>query len=141
MNLPDLIQLLQARGNFETVKNQPAEDQLVLLGRIPNTAVDQWLIIVHSLLEWGASSGVVMDVSRQYFLKSGKVVYAWRLIIRAKGVEKHYGQIAAILNRAPRVAVRLSSFPIPATTSRNNLRRGKGVQSPLTAVVGKAADR
>lgn len=125
-----LLDALQEKSGFEVIEKTATEDQVRLMGRVPEDATKQnihnWLLVTRSLLlseKSGAPWNV--DVSKQYFLKGvagqEQVVYAHRLIIQCKNIAEHLSAIAeTVLGAKQAVSGELESFPLPgANRSRN----------------------
>lgn len=146
--LDDLFAVLQHKAGLEVVNHTlTAPSRLRVLGRLPmdraGTNINNWKVLMDRLLtatERGRPWSV--DLSKSYFKKAGKVVYAWRLIFQADEVEKQYADIINIIRTSPQAArqvpdeVRLYGVE----QDRNNPAGGKrGAGMTDKTAVGAAA--
>lgn len=141
--LRDVLQALHARGGFECIEQAEAENQVRLLGRVPMAGTSNWLLIVHQLLSRMTSEPWKVDISKNYFHRAGKVVFAWRLIFQGTGIANQYGSISGAIAGTPS-SNRSETMEQPlvgASSLRMETRNGKGASSvgtaPLIATRGR----
>lgn len=141
MTVDELVQIFRTRSGFEVVDHSATPKQVRLFGRVGKGAMKQWLLIVHRLLTLKDSADWSVDISKQYFLRSGQVMFGWRLIIQAEVVEDHLADVVQGVLGAPKLQAVVSEQPLVGTSiHRNTLSPGgKGAQSVISAVVGPAA--
>lgn len=140
MTLAELVNILKMRGGFDLVNHQADEKQIRMLGRVPKQMMNSWLVVVHHMLSVSEKSAWNIDVSKQYFLRGGRVIFAWRLIIQADDVESKLEHICNAITNAPRAKHIIEEQPlVGARPDRNSPQHGKGAQGVLGAVVGPMA--
>lgn len=107
--LPELFANLRSKAGFEVVSHTITPTRLRVLGRLPldraGMNMGNWVVLVDRLLtasEQGKPWSV--DVSKSYFKRQGKLVYAWRLLIQADEIEKHYGDMISVVKTSPGAA-------------------------------------
>lgn len=141
MEPEQLFTTLSKKAGFEVVNSSGSSNQLRFLGRVQgaeNTA--RWLVVVEKLLTKASESSLNLDVSKQYFLRGGKLLYGWRVILQSADLPADIQVLETIVRNAPsRVAVVSDEVPLNASPNRNVLRNGKGAQNTLSAVVGPGA--
>lgn len=146
MNTDKLISTLRARGGYEVVDNNSGANQVRLIGRVPTPLVKGWLIIVRQLLVRSGSSDApwTADISKSYFLRSGRVMFGWRLIFQGADIEQHIPDIITTITNSPRPRATVESQPLAgASASRNQQTPGslKGAAPTGKSVVGPIASR
>ena len=139
MELRDFYMVLGKRIGFEVKAETVSSSQMRLVGRIPQANMANWLVIMQRLLLRADKSPWKVDISKQYFLSSGKVLFGWRLIFQGEGIAGYLSEISQTVDGAPKARVEIDEVPLHASPSRNALVRGKGAQGVLTAVVGPLA--
>ncbi len=140
MNFAELVRVLKMRGGFDLVSQSVTENQLRILGRVPKDMMNAWLVVIHQLLGRSETASWSVDISKQYFLRNGKVLYGWRIIIQAQQVEGHLGAICEAISNTPRPKVIVEEQRLyGASSNRNSPKGGKGAQGVLSAVVGPMA--
>lgn len=143
MNIDELTRLLKLRGGFETVNANPSQGQVRLLGRVPKDHMGAWLLIVNELLVRGSGTSWSVDISKQYFRRDGKVMFAWRIILKAADAAQAVSAVCEAISSAPRPRVSVDEFPLPGVKGDRNVAgpnsRGKGAQGSLNSVVGPMA--
>jgi len=77
--MTSIIDALKLRIGFEPVDQNDEEEQLRLLGRVPNSKVPALLQLV-VILHQNAGRGWDLDISKSYFPRGNLPVYAWRFI-------------------------------------------------------------
>lgn len=142
METRELERVLASRG-YEVVSSaSPTPKQLRLLGRVPRDVEAAWRSVVdHVLAVCEKPQPWSVDVSKSYFRRAGRLLYAWRIIFQGEGLEGHLGTIAGAFSTAPRPKASVEEYTIQGGPNRNALKSGKGVQSALNPVVGPAAAR
>lgn len=140
MQVDDLLNQLHTRGGFELVNQNLSETQARLMGRVHKNSMGSWLILVQKLLQRSGQAWSV-DISRQYFLRDDRVVYAWRLIFQGKDLQAALPDICQTIINAPRARTFVDEQPlVGARANRNSPNaKGKGAQGVLTAAVGPMA--
>lgn len=129
MDSAHLARLLRAKTGFEIVDFNPKETQLRILGRLPSTRMGDWLATVHALYSHAEKqSHWTVDISKYYFKRNGKVVYAWRMIFQADSIEMRMDGILAALSVMPTQSVKeIDQFPLVGVgADRNVPKNGKG---------------
>jgi hypothetical protein len=143
----NICQLLGAKAGFEVVSVKEETTKLRLLGRVPAAAQAAWKVVRLSLLK-ASSSGTRewnCDISRQYFLIDGVERYAWRLIIQSPsvaldGLERELFELIGTAPTPARQDQLVEEVPLYGSSSlRTALKKGKGAQGVLKAVVGREA--
>ena len=141
MELAELLGLFKARG-FEAVSKNVTAKQVRLLGRVPQAVMSNWLVAVDWLLAKGENAPWTIDISKQYFRRNGKLLFAWRIILQADDVSKHYGDLGEAVRNSPKAKTTVEEYTLHGVgPDRNSVRGGKGVHGVLNAVVGPAAIR
>ena len=131
---------LNQKSGFEAVSNKGTDKQLRLLGRVPNALLPTWLQLIQRLLSAAETATWDLDVSKQYFLRGGKLVFGWRLIFQGEDLSTHFSSVVAIINSVQRVQQVLDEVPLYSNPNRNSLSgTGKGAQPSGSAVVGPLA--
>lgn len=151
MTLNEFINALKMKGGFETVNHTSTPGQIRLLGRVSKEYTPGWLIVVQQLLLRSGHGGWTIDVSKQYFLRGDKVMFAWRIIIQVAGAtaentaESRLGEVAEVIGNSPKPRVVVMEEPLPGVKGDRNIvsanSRGKGAQGVLNAKVGPSAVR
>ena len=137
--------VLRMRGGFERVNHQATPNQLRLLGRVRNPSTNSWILMVQHLLAASEKSGGEwsIDISKQYFLRSGKVMFGWRVILQGADLMEKLPQIGQVVVGAPRARAIVEEQALPGVHGDRNApsmsNRGKGAQSSLKATVGPMA--
>jgi hypothetical protein len=112
----DVYAALAMKSQFVVLQEDETPRQLRIMGR---SQLDRWpffLPIIHTLLTRSAQpeSGWTCDISKQYFLSGGRVLYGWRIIFQSPVMADRYTDIIASINSAPRPArVELESQLLP----------------------------
>lgn len=141
MTIEDLVKVLKVKAGFEVVNKMATDNRIQLYGRVPGSA-ERMLAALFVLLQLDAQSEISCDLSRQYILKNGKMVYRWRLIFQTPEIATRIKDIVRVVNGAPTPQASLEEFPLPGVTGdRGALKNGKGAQHLGGARVGPAAMR
>jgi len=115
----DIYAALAKKSGFEVLQENESDRQLRIMGR---SHLERWpffLPIIHTILtRSGSGSSWTCDISKQYFLSDGRVLYGWRFIFQAgkssRTLTEQYPDIISAINSAPRPArVELESQPLP----------------------------
>lgn len=142
MDLSELEQLLKMRGGFEAVNQVTGDNQIRMLGRVPNEMMKAWLVVIHQLLTLSNKSAWSADISKQYFLRGDRVLFAWRVIFQGEKIQEHLPAIAEVVTNSPRPRNTVEEQPlVGVSANRNSPKSGKGAQGVLNAVVGPMAVR
>jgi len=143
----DLINVLAARARFEPVDIQESSNQIRILGRVrtdgTSAAMDNWLLMMNSIAEREERPGCAwkVDISRKYFRRGGKLIFAWRLIIQGEGMTSLLPDLISAAQASP-VSQRteLTEIALPGGhRDRNALRNGKGAGATGQVPVGPMA--
>lgn len=133
-----LIEALERTG-FQTILPTERPTQLRVVGRVPASTMPGWLELVTELLTQAeVSVSWSLDVSKQYFLREGSLVYAWRLIFQADKLQDCQEEIIELLRASaprPRPQAEVTEQPLSVLGPRNtyNSATGKGASSAGTA--------
>jgi hypothetical protein len=144
MNIEDLVRTLKMRGGYEVVRNNSGANQVRLIGRVPSQLVKGWLIIVQQLLVRNEQAPWSADISKQYFLQAGRVMFGWRLIFQGEDIKQHFVDIITTITNSPRPRATVEEQPLAgASASRNRQTPGslKGAAPAGKAVVGRMASQ
>lgn len=144
MSVDDLISALKMRGGYEVVSNNSSVNQARLIGRVPTQLVRGWLIVVQQLLVQSSKASWSIDISKHYFLRAGKVMFGWRLILQSPELESCMADIITTITNAPRPRATVDSQPLAgASASRNRQTPGslRGAAPTGKAVVGPMASQ
>ena len=148
MNITEFINALKMKGGFETVNHTISPSQIRILGRVGKDYTPGWYLIVRQLLTQSGRDGWTIDISKQYFLRGDKVMFAWRIILqvadsKAGTVESRLLEVMTIIGSAPKPKVVIMEEPLPGVRGDRNVAsagsRGKGAQNSLSAKVGPGA--
>ena len=140
----DVYKALAQKANFLVKQETETPKQLRIVGRCLPEHWAFFMPVVFKLLEGSEREDLPWscDVSRQYLLKSGKVVYGWRLIFQATSpdtkVEDTYKSICSTILSAPLPArVEVDTVLLPGHTrgkDRGGVNaKGKGASSAGSA--------
>jgi len=135
----DLYTTLHKRVGFEIVGETVSPNQIRIIGRLPQPNMQNWLVVLQRLLLKAEQTPWKVDVSKQYFVKNGKVFYAWRVIFQAEEIATHLEDIISTISTAPRARAEVDEVNLYAGENRNALRMGKGAQPSGKAIVGPMA--
>jgi len=122
----ELLSVLLDRVGFSPQEQSPVTTQYRVLARVPKDKMKSWLVIMRNMKAKELSSPWTLDVSKLYFLDGhGKLVYGWRLILKAKDFDAAFQVITSIVKKAPGARVVLDSYPLPGNPQEG--RNTKGV--------------
>jgi len=144
----DLINVLAAKARFEPVDIDEKPTQIRLLGRVrtdgPPSAMENWLLMMLAIAKREEQPGSTwkIDISRKYFPRGPKLIFAWRLIIQGDNLEEQLKEIIAAAQQAP-MSNRPSEIMEIALNGgsgdRNAIRNGKGAGLTGRVAAGPAA--
>lgn len=141
-----ILQAMKVKAGFQALDVNEGKGRLRILGRVPQSQTTRntlnWLIVAYRLLK--ASNQVYkVDVSKQYFIKNDRIVFAWRLVFEGNDLEKYYEFITNVVKESPQTATFDLSEEVPlhgVAADRNNTAGGKrGASSVFRGVVGPEA--
>jgi len=132
----DIYAALAKKCAFEVVQDNETARQLRIVGRCHYERWPFLLPVVHTLLSHSVQDTVpwTCDISKQYTIRDGKVLYGWRIIFQGDALSRSYEQIVAVINSAQRSArVELESVLLPGykpgQTRGGVNAKGKGASS------------
>jgi hypothetical protein len=139
--------VLRAKVGFEVVSKNESASQLWMLGRIPDDTQglngNNWKIVMWRLLQAMKNRPWKADLSKDYFIKeeTGKLVFAWRVILQGTDIAKHYADIANIIQTSPSARAEVMEIPLAGVSAdRNNTAGGRRGAGPAgTVAVGPMA--
>lgn len=104
MSKLDVFAALQRKTGFEIVQEKETDNQLWMMGRCHPDRWGFFSLVINELIFASDSPNVpwTCDISKKYLRKGEKLVYGWRIIIQAAGVQEHYAQVTAVIMGAPR---------------------------------------
>lgn len=131
MSSPALLQALRTKCGFEVRDvNQPSPKQMRLLGRIPQSRMGDMLLLIYALkTREEQGPGWTADISKNYFLLGGKVVFGWRIIFQSNEAfgEKHVSDICKVVNTTPNSSRReVTEAPLIGATANRNAQGANG---------------
>lgn len=140
MTIEELCKSLNRKAGLETVSNSSTPNQIRLIGRVPTQGISTWLSIMERLLIRSESTKWKVDLSKQYFIRGGKLMYGWRIIFQSpEPIEEHLADIEGIISNTPAPIGESDEFHLYGNVNRTVLKRGKGAQGVLNPVVGPMA--
>lgn len=140
--MEDFKKALAHKAGFEVVQETCTTKQLRFVGRVLPSKTKQWLRVAEQLLLHSESAPWSLDLSKLYFLRGGKLMYGWRLIIQAEDVAQHVPALVSIVGATPAIQAQLEEVRLYGRGNNDVLERGgRGAQSVLTAVVGPTLKR
>lgn len=134
----DVFAALAKKSGFEVLQESETPKQLRVMGR---SHLDRWaffLPIIHTLLTRTSrpENGWTCDISKQYFLSDGRVLYGWRFIFQSADLVTQYGDIIMAINSAPRPArVEVESQLLPGYKP-GDVRGGVNAKGKGASVAG-----
>lgn len=134
--LDSLIRVLHMRAGYEVVNHNSDTRQVRFIGRVPQDLVPAWRIIIRQLLLRSEATTWSIDVSKQYFLRGGKLMYGWRLIIQAPDISVALPEVAQTITGAPRPRQVVEEQPLVGRVDpkpgsfKGAAPAGKGVVGP-----------
>lgn len=139
--ISDLVAALNQRAGFELVEQSKTARQIRLLGRVPldraGLNMNNWLIVTRQLLLRSAQGTAwTTDISKDYFLRNEKLVFAWRIILQADTIEAHLAEITSVVNTTPPSSrSEVTEMPLAgASPDRNSTAGGRRGAGPVDRV-------
>lgn len=126
-----LIDVLQQRLGFETVKPTITENQIRLAGRVGQAHTRNWVVASQHLLTVQGSAPWSLDLSKHYFLRAEQMVYTWRLIFQAENIAQYIPHIIGSIQNAPRARFEVEEQALPGVKGQRAMmnKRGKGASA------------
>ena len=138
--MPHLIQTLSTRAGFDVVNQSVTDNQVRIIHRVAKEGMPNWLVVMQELLQASETAPWSVDLSKQYFLRNGRLIYGWRFILQAPDVLEHLDAVIKAVEKAPRARRIIEEQPLAgASAHRNTLVRGRGAQSTLRSQTGPAS--
>jgi hypothetical protein len=137
----ELFTALHRRAGFEMVAHTLAPTRLRILGRLPldrqGMNMSNWKVLMERLLtasEQGRPWSV--DLSKNYFKKGGRIVYAWRVIFQGDAIAMHLTDIINVVKTSPGARIPEPEFVTlhGLPPDRNNTAGGKAGAGPVGSV-------
>lgn len=134
METNKLLTLLRSKFGFEAKDVRPGKNQLRILGRLPNNRLGDWLVAMHHVFLRMEQCPWAVDISKSYFVRSGKIVFAWRLIFQSQEPLERFisTDICNAFEGAPR-GTRGQVMEVPligaSALRQGKTARGKGASS------------
>lgn len=131
----NLLAVFHHKAGFETVTHTQKANQLRITGRCHPDRWGFFLPVIYTLQRTAEKDGTwSCDISKQYFIRNDRIVYAWRLIFQSEGLSERYEYIANVVRGAPnptRVEVEEVLLPgyKPGDVRGGVNAKGKGVAS------------
>jgi hypothetical protein len=145
----DLINVLASRAKFEPVEVDEKPTQIRMLGRVRTdahaSAMDNWLAMMNAIAEREEHEGCTwkVDISRKYFRRNGRLIFAWRLIIQGENLEASLPELVAAAQSTAAVAKsyrELDEIPLPGVRGDRNAHiNGKGAGATGKVLTGPMA--
>jgi hypothetical protein len=140
--MEDFKQALAQRAGFEVVQESCTTKQIRYVGRVAASKAKQWLRVAEQLLQQSDGAPWSLDLSKLYFLRGGKLMYGWRLIVQGEDVMQYQAALVAAVTKAPTVQAQLEEVRLYGRGNNEVMEHGgRGAQSVLTAVVGPTLKR
>lgn len=153
--LNDLLATLHRRCQFEIPDPsdirrfvQETPNQIRIVGRIKvdgtTASMNNWLLIMNGLFERMEKPGVTWkaDISKWYFRRSGRIVFAWRILLQGEDIKSRLPEILTVVNNAPisnKAEVTEIALPGIGRANRNAGMNGKGAGLSGKVAVGPMA--
>jgi hypothetical protein len=134
----DIYKALAKKCGFEVVQEIETNDRLKVIGRC---SLDRWsflLPVIHALLTASEqASQWSCDISKNYILNEGKVLYCWRIIFQGTPIVSSYVKILSVIDSASRPArVELDSMLLPGCKP-NQVRGGVNARGKGSSSIGE----
>jgi hypothetical protein len=130
-----VVAAINATGVAEVVKSGESPGQVKITHRVQAKQLKVWLAILTHVLS--RKQGWDAHVCKQYFLRGGKLLYAWNFIIQWETGSKRseiLKQVAGLISKAgedvPREMGALESYPLMAKDGRNEPGGPMNVRAP-----------
>jgi hypothetical protein len=143
-NVKELLVVLGRKSKFEAVDVQETATNIRILGRVrqdgTSTPMDNWLLMMNAIAEREEKPGCPwkVDISKKYFRRGSKFIFAWRLIIQGSDLPEQLTEIISACTGSP-ISSRNEVFEVslPGSRSdRNAHNNGKGAGAMGTVPVG-----
>lgn len=121
----ELSDLLLKKAGFETLevgRKQP--NQIRVMGRVHKGVMGKWKEAIHRLLAAQEGARWKVDISKQYFLRSGSVFYGWRLLFQGEDMESLLPEVYTVISDTP--VVELTEVPLVGASPDRNSRTNVG---------------
>lgn len=135
---------LLRRSSFEPVLISGKDHQLRLVGRVTvSRPIQDWNMLIEHLLR--SSADVLewsVDISKNFMLKEGSLVWGWRLIFQGDFTDESIvrdivNQIESFTADTGAARFEVTEQPLIKHSARNRVHNGKGAQ--LTEQSGRGA--
>lgn len=134
----DLVNAIRTRVPFEPIDIQESSNQLRIIARIrpdgTSAPIDNWMNVMMTFFKRMAQPTChwKVDISKQYFPRGEKVVYAWRVMFQAENLMTLMPNIIESVMTAPLTSrAEVNEVPLlGASANRNDTtggRKGAGV--------------
>jgi hypothetical protein len=153
--LNDLLTALNRRCRFEIPDPsdmarfiQQTPNQIRIIGRIRSDGTTanmaNWLLLMNALFERAEKPGVTWkaDISKWYFRRGGKIVFAWRVLLQGDAIAERITEITTVVNSSPvtsRAEVEEIALPGVGRANRNTNQNGRGAGYAGKVAVGPMA--
>jgi len=127
-----LYAALQTKVGLTMGEEDDGPKQLRVLFRLPEAQMRQWLVVMHHLFTHEQQASWSLDISKKYFLLSGRTVQGWRIIIRDDNLDKALDSITSVVGSSPNARFQLDQVPLMGRHGgdRNAINaRGKGARA------------
>lgn len=130
-----LLSALQQKAGFQALTHVVKANQLRITGRCHPDRWGFFLPVIYTLQRTAEKDGAwTCDISKQYFMHNGRIVYCWRLIFQSDGINEKFSYFANVVLGAPnptRVEVDEVLLPgyKPGDVRGGVNAKGKGVAS------------
>jgi len=140
MNIAELVRAMNQKTGFELVEHTSSPTQLRLLGRVPldrsGANMNNWLLLTRHVLIQSAKGAWSADISKDYFVRSDKLVYAWRVIFQSKSIEDSFTEILQVIGGTKESRHNeVTEMPLPGVSADRNSteggRRGAGLSGQV----------
>jgi hypothetical protein len=121
-----LLEALHTRFGFETVNQNVGQRQVRVVGRIAPEYRRNWVVGIQHLLSQEQNRPWSVDISRQYFLRNGVVVWGWRLIFQHEDIAGMCADIIATISNAPRARFEVEEQALPGVTGQRTMMTSGG---------------
>lgn len=127
-----LYAALNQKAGFEKVGDTLGENQLRVIGRVPQVNVPTYREVMRYLNIASMDAEWNVDTSKQYFVRETekgqyKDLYGWRLIFQAEDIIQYIPQIIEVVTSVPTQRRTVNEVPIQRSSSRVRMSdTGKG---------------
>lgn len=129
-----LFKALASKG-YDVVSHNVLPSQLRILGRVNNDRQGVWVATMDRILAQAEKqTDWSVDLSKTYFRRGGRIVFAWRIIVQGEDVLDNLGGLTmAVSTATPEPARVTEQALVGLRASRDRLVNGKGAQNALRA--------